>query len=302
MLLLSLLCITITNLCAIASKHIQFTTLQADAFTQQISISFDLPKKDFIYQEFITFSTDNPAVTLSEWSADTPPVNYYDPIFKNTKQIFNKSLTITINARAEKAIDENVNLFCSYYQQSEKKIKQCVFPLLFAQQAVPTLVPTNIDTNNSPIAIKTRMVHNNALDDYLIAATPVIAYFMQPVTITGQMHLLFILVLICLAAFFWFFYRKAAIHSTLAETTKIMGLTCGFILLGYAVHYAYSTYSSHLLLPIPALYALSIGVFYIKQSTTTHLQPLRMLCSFFGCILIISAIFLAFKAIQTLYA
>src|SRR5437868_3614225 len=84
--------------CAIPSipSHITITIKQINELMQELSVVFSLTKKDFIYKDFITFSVAHPSVRVSPWKTDSTSVLYYDPLFKGTKEIFKKNITITL--------------------------------------------------------------------------------------------------------------------------------------------------------------------------------------------------------------
>src|SRR5436190_6843811 len=75
------------------------TVIDKDPFTKEITINFVVPKKDFIYKDFITCSVDDPTITLSPWKANKPTIAHYDSSFKEAKQIFNEDFTVSIILR-----------------------------------------------------------------------------------------------------------------------------------------------------------------------------------------------------------
>ena len=121
-----------------------------DDYTQEISIAFTVAHSDLIYKDFITISTHEPNVTLSEWKTNKPSVALYDPLFKETKQVFNEDFTLTIIAQAQAAITEPAYLYCSYYRQSDKKINQTLIPLLFT-----TRIPLDEQSDETTIDVPT---------------------------------------------------------------------------------------------------------------------------------------------------
>jgi len=136
-------------------QQVTITTNHINENTQDISFTFALTKKDFLYKDFIQFSVATPYVTLSDWKTNSTPQPHYDPSFKSTKYIFTNNVTITITATAEHLRNENTYLYCTYYQQSEKKIKQIEHQLSFIHNA-----PTNT-INNENNDIKTNIAVDN---------------------------------------------------------------------------------------------------------------------------------------------
>lgn len=124
--------------------NITFSSSPLDDKTSQLTFSFKIPRGDFIYKDYINFSIDTPNVTLSDWEASINSISYYDPSFKETKQVFNKDVTLTINATQTNTTLINANIYLSYYQHSHKKIVQKLFPITFKQkETIAPLVPEN---------------------------------------------------------------------------------------------------------------------------------------------------------------
>ncbi len=114
--------------------NITFSYSPLDDKTYQLTFSFKIPRGDFVYKDYIDLSIDAPNVTLSDWEASTNSISYYDPSFKETKQIFNKDVTLTINSTLINVTLVNANIHLSYYQHSHKKIVQKLFPVTFKQK------------------------------------------------------------------------------------------------------------------------------------------------------------------------
>ncbi len=124
--------------------NIAFSYSPLDDKTSQLSFSFKIPRGDFIYKDYIDLSIDTPNVTLSDWETSINSISYYDPSFKETKQIFNKNITLTINATRTNITPIDANIYLSYYQHSHKKIVQKLFPVTFKQkETITPSVPEN---------------------------------------------------------------------------------------------------------------------------------------------------------------
>src|SRR5579872_5242421 len=100
--------------------HVTITTKHITELTQEVCVLFSLTKKDFIYKDFISFSVAHPAVHISPWKTNSSSLLYYDPFFKNNKNIFKKNVCIIFTISAESPINESVPFYCTYYQRSEK--------------------------------------------------------------------------------------------------------------------------------------------------------------------------------------
>jgi hypothetical protein len=303
-----LLCFT-QILSAPFSKHVTFIATPIDQGAQLITGTFTLAKKDFIYKDFISFSTDNPAITLSEWKADLPATHYYDPLFKSTKQIFNKNFTITLTATAVAELTEPAHLFCSYYQKSENKIKQYIFPLTFAgERQKISASPSHLQAKNETItsapitAAKTKHVLKSPFDDWIALIAPFTAYCTHLWPIPHHVHS-------CFIAFLWLLlliltlllYKKKIPHGFWAHTIGISCFSCCFILGGYLLHYVSHQFTHSFVSTLPSFYLLFIGIFYLKKSSNCLLGLLQPLISCIGVLLVILAIFFAFIAIQSIY-
>ncbi len=133
-------------------NNITITTTHHNELSQDISFTFTIPKKDFLYKDYISFTAAHPLVHITPWKTDTMAIPYYDPLFKGTKEIFKKDTTITVTVAADDFIPEPVQLYYTYYQRSEKKINQCIYALSFTQEEslreTSELLQTNIETNS----------------------------------------------------------------------------------------------------------------------------------------------------------
>jgi len=122
------------------SLFLNIATLQAtttikshaiDANNQELTITVALQPHDFVYKEFIDFSVDSPAVTLSGWQTTTPTTEYFDPIAQEKKKVFENNLTIKLTATRQQPNIDNASLHFSYFLHSKKGINEEIFPLSF---------------------------------------------------------------------------------------------------------------------------------------------------------------------------
>lgn len=147
-----LLSIIFFSLCQAHQKP-QFTSTFIDDHTLQIAVTIELSPNDFVYKDYISFSVDHPDITLSSWQVSQEPTSFFDPLFKETKKIFNKTTTFTVQARANQAIS-NAHLYFNYYQHSNKNIDQTVYPLTFTHtQAVPEKQTVQGQQSSAPVQI-----------------------------------------------------------------------------------------------------------------------------------------------------
>ena len=83
----------------VLGNNITFSSSAINKTTHQLTVNITLPRGDFIYKDYLDFSVDHPDVTLSDWHASMNSVPYYDPTFRETKQIFNKNFKVTLTAK-----------------------------------------------------------------------------------------------------------------------------------------------------------------------------------------------------------
>lgn len=114
--------------------HFAISARDVDLYKKNITIRVTIPSRDFLYKDYFHFSVDHPDVELSEWKANIQAKRIYDPVFKETKQIYYKNCVITLTASADKHINELINLHVMYYQRSERKIKQFLWPFFLSKQ------------------------------------------------------------------------------------------------------------------------------------------------------------------------
>lgn len=130
-----------------------FTIDPIDEQTHSISITFDIQSPDFLYDEFIAFSADNPAITLSKWRASQQPQSHYDTTFKETKKMYTQPVTLSLTAHTESAKDLDANILFSYYLHANKKIVQMQMPVSFHMQTLANdaaIAKEAVEESNTP--------------------------------------------------------------------------------------------------------------------------------------------------------
>ena len=105
-------------------------TRQIDGQTYQLTISIPIAQGDALYSDYISFSVDNPNVTLSEWSASQEPKNKFDAEFKQTKKLFTQPFTLSLQASLSDLAEQSATLHLATVSQL-KKNQQFQFPLQF---------------------------------------------------------------------------------------------------------------------------------------------------------------------------
>jgi hypothetical protein len=274
--------------------------------TKKITITFIVPEKDFIYKDFITCSIQEPRVTLSRWQTNTQSISHYDPSFKETKQVFNETFSLTMTANINSWISEPVHLYCSYYRKADKKINHALFTFAFAQPLNTNIQVQDITvkdtTEESYPTIHAHRIPFSLFDHYynaLIATTQnLVTFFVTHHKKCFSALLLFILLLFALFYFYQEWLRKYKKWYEMMEMFIASLIVVGTT---YALVYCYVTNTASVrtgITIVSVLFSAIIGLFYIKKSTQLQSGFLRTFCTFIGMLSIITALFLAFKALQ----
>ncbi|MDP3889039.1 MAG: hypothetical protein Q8Q25_00655 [bacterium] len=119
------------------------TSKQIDGTHYQLSLSFDVPRGDFIYQDYLSISTDSPNITLSTGEVSIQPVARYDPASKQTKKMYHQPFVVTVTAQLNQPTVLDAHLYVTCYQHSRKKITPHIFPLIFEhEQPIISMIDT----------------------------------------------------------------------------------------------------------------------------------------------------------------
>lgn len=284
-------------------KLMLFNTADADNNTKEITITFIIPEKDFVYKDFISCSIDEPTVTLSPWKANKQSIEHYDPTFKETKQVFNETFSIAMTATINTWSAQPIHLYCSYYRKADKKINHALFSFTFAQP-----LETNIQINNAnielyanPIHQKSQLTHSSTDKLYAMLAEQT-----QRVTVFFTAHhkkcfSLLLIIMSILFLLFYFYLEWLQKHKKLHELIDVTLTFCIALSVAYVLIYIYIKYTPFVQLitvGVSVLFSAIIGFLFIKKSTQLQSGYLRTFCTFIGMICIIGALFLAFKAVQ----
>ena len=278
-----------------------FTATDSARYAKEITIAFTVPKKDFLYKDFIACSVDDPTILLSPWKANKQSVAYYDSSFKEAKQVFNEDFTITMTAIAQNQNIDPIYLYCSYYRRSEKKINLALFPLFFT--APEPVIHETIDTTSDiikddepiikpkkkPSSIELYVFTTFYLIDSIIASlhTDHKKYF--------ALLLFFIMVLV---SFFYFFKQELQKQIRIKELLEIIISLLISANTTYLLFYLYAISTPLITMIMASICTAYAGLFYIKKSTELRSGKLRTFCTFIGMLCICSALLLSFKVLQ----
>jgi hypothetical protein len=278
---------------------ITFQSTNTDPHTKEITINFTVPKKDFIYKDFITCSIDNPHISLSSWKADKVTVAHYDSSFKEAKQVFNEDFTITVSAVASAKEDISAHLYCSYYRHADKKINHLQFPLSFST------VSPNINEMINTIATideyePIQKKHKITIVEYYSLIVLDMAYgIMKSLRTDHKKYFALLLFLLSiLIAFFYFFKEELQKQIKIKEWLEIIISLFIMAIAIYVLMYVYIISTPLITLIMACISTISFGLFYIKKSTKVRSKNLRTLCTFLGMLCISSTLLLSFKAMQ----
>lgn len=291
------------------SNLMTYTATDIDPATKEITITFTVPEKDFIYKDFITCSVDAPTVSLSPWKANKQTVAHYDPSFKESKHVFNENFAITMTASSlpkastdkQCSSSNSVHLYCSYYRQSEKKINHVLFPLLFtATNPTPTdMIDSTIEkTEHSYTTIKTKKT-TTYLDDYVITTLCIAHIIVTSLRTHHKKYFALIIFLICVLIACTYFFRKK-LHNQI-KIKELLEIIISLLIVAsttYLLMYVHAISMPLVTMIMACVCALCAGLFYIKKSTKVKSKNLRTFCTFLGIICICSALLLSFKALQ----
>ena len=136
--------------------HTDTTTAKVtslDNSSAQVILTVPVQPGDYIYEEYITISTDDPSVTVSPYRTTTKPISVYDTSFKQPKSAFGKPFSLSFTMKSDTTLPKKTQLYLSYYAQSSKKIVQDSISIDFPCTE-PDVLQTSIETD-SPVTSPT---------------------------------------------------------------------------------------------------------------------------------------------------
>lgn len=286
-------------------KLMLFNAADAGNNTKEITITFIVPEKDFIYKDFISCSIDEPTVTLSPWKANKQSIEHYDPTFKETKHVFNETFSIAMTATINTWAAEPMHLYCSYYRKADKKINHALFSFAFTQP-----LETNIQINNANIELyiepthqKSQAPHSSADKLYTILTEQtqrLTAFFIAH---HKKCFSLLLIIMSLLFLLFYFYLEWLQRHKKLYELIDVTLTFCITLSVAYVLIYIYIKHSPFVQLitvGTSTLFSAVVGFLFIKKSTQLQSGYLRTFCTFIGMLSIIAAFWLIFQSIQHL--
>ncbi len=288
-------------------KLILFNTTDIDTITKKITITFIVPEKDFIYKDFITCSVHEPMIRLSPWKADKESINHYDPSFKETKQVFNETFSITVTATLEQWISDPIHLYCSYYRKTNKKINDTLFTFSFPQPLQTNIQIDGIIEPSSAIDCNTSryMHHRFSLFEQYYKKISNFSHQIIAVLIQYRTTCLSLLLIVMGLLFLLFYVYRENLkkYKKLYELVELIISLVVFIITSYGIWYLYGMdkpLSKLFASSIAALFLMIMGIFYIKKSTNVSLGFIRTFYTCAGMMCIGCMVLLFFKIMQYL--
>jgi len=152
---------------------ITFSSKSLHKNRHQLTLEVNLSPHDFVYKDYIDFSVDHPAISLSEWDTSIDSVPYYDQSFKETKHIYNKNFSIKLTATTSQSDIHDANLYFTYYQHSKKKISQKLFSLNLTNDTSTKEQPISnskqMENSTAILAHDTPALQHTSWSDYVTA-------------------------------------------------------------------------------------------------------------------------------------
>jgi len=280
-------------------KLMTFNVTDTSNDAKEIVITFIVPEKDYIYKDFITCSVHEPAVTLSPWKADKQSVSHYDPLFKDTKQVFNETFSITMTATTQHYRSDPVHLYCSYYRRSEKKINHVLFTLSFPQSQRHSEEATDgaVDISLNDVQ---KINHSQTIsENYLTTLLALVHNTAITLKVNYKKYVLILTILLALFCLLFYFHKEQLQqHKKLYELLELFFSLLITSSIFYALVYVHDTITPLMTMIIGCMCTSTTGFFYIQKSTKLQSGYLRTLCTCIGNVCIYIALFLLFKTMQ----
>lgn len=107
----------------------KLATIQpTDQNTQAITIRTDLAADEYLYADYLSFTTNNPHARVTGWKSSVDATPHYDETFGETKRIIQNNPTLTVTLATDgSSLPADLQLLITYYTNKTKQ---------FAQQAM----------------------------------------------------------------------------------------------------------------------------------------------------------------------
>lgn len=147
----------VSSCCLLFINLIAFdTTISWHVPDREASICFTMPidKEDALYKEYISFSADNDAVTITDWITNEDAITVYDPLFKDNKKIYTNDVTFKIDVALKAPIKETT-LRYTYYLKNKGYIQESLLHIpICAKQESDADIRTTLDVESVTVVDK----------------------------------------------------------------------------------------------------------------------------------------------------
>lgn len=115
-----------------AEQKASIKTNSIDENTIGIQITIPLEQGQYMYADYIQLSTNDPAISLSEWKSSSAPVIEYDATFKENRKIIKQAPIISLKATKQQNVQPTqASLRLVYYTNKTKNAIENLWPLSF---------------------------------------------------------------------------------------------------------------------------------------------------------------------------
>jgi len=121
--------LTLCTTIACAAPTCTITPIDEHSSDVQVQVTFPVDEGDCLYHDYVSFSSDHPAITLSPARSSVAPREQYDTGFNNTKLAYYEPVNFSFHAESDNAPTQDAHLHVSYYYKNGHKIEQASFPI-----------------------------------------------------------------------------------------------------------------------------------------------------------------------------
>lgn len=297
----ALLCALLITLLILPKPHITVSHKSNTLHTLYITFFFDIKSKDCLYKDFFHFSVDHPSVTLSQWKMSEQAVTLYDPLFKNHKQLFNSPCTLSIIATQQEGLDIPVHLYCTYFQKSEKKIKQIVTLLPFPQKSLQKSNAPVIKNTNAQLDQQKNSTYLDTLrTEYIMPLSNIIQTYKTKILQIPHalliLHCIIVIILISMIMVCFFMYQRHPI--VFAEYMNISGNIVLYVCIYSILIRSISSITPLIHHMMHAIFLSGIGIIFTYKSTRLQSVLLQRICTIVGFAAIAAVVSVCFKTYQ----
>ncbi len=129
------------------------TTISWQVPQREASVFFTIPidQEDALYKEYMDFSADHDAISITNWTTNNDAVAVYDPVFKETKKVYTNDVTFKLDLSVKEPIKETT-IRVTYYRKSKGCIKEQLLHIPIAPECdAPQAIETTADVHENII-------------------------------------------------------------------------------------------------------------------------------------------------------